>query len=217
MSELLLMVAALYFAQHLLLRLGVNKGKRHANELPERRSFGERTKCSVIVCMRNEEKDVERCLKSLSAIDYPKKLRELQIIDDGSTDDTRARLLAHSKRVTNLRILQSMPTADHLVGKSRALAQALDVATGEVAFITDADCAVPSRWIKQGLAAYQPTTGMAAAVTLLDGPTAWSGCSRSITPILSRSSSAPRIYPFHSVPSATICRSEWQLIARSAA
>ena len=47
-------------------------------------------KFSIIVCAYNEEKVIERCLKSLVKIDFPIDQFEVLIINDGSSDQTKS-------------------------------------------------------------------------------------------------------------------------------
>ncbi len=49
-----------------------------------------RTRISVLVPARNEEKNIGICLESLSRQSYPKELYEVIVIDDHSTDNTAA-------------------------------------------------------------------------------------------------------------------------------
>jgi len=43
---------------------------------------------SVIIPVYNEERDIKKLLDSLMKVDYPKKKKEIIVIDDGSTDRT---------------------------------------------------------------------------------------------------------------------------------
>ncbi len=45
---------------------------------------------SVIVAARNEEDNIQTCLKALSAQEYPAHLWEIIVVDDGSYDRTKA-------------------------------------------------------------------------------------------------------------------------------
>ena len=51
---------------------------------------------SVVVCTYNGGRTLDQCLRSLLALDYPDY--EVIVVDDGSTDDTRA-ILARFPRV----------------------------------------------------------------------------------------------------------------------
>jgi chlorobactene glucosyltransferase len=65
---------------------------------------------SIIVPARNEEKNIERCVRSLLAIDYPDF--ELIVVDDGSADATPnllARLAEHDVRLKVVRLNGKLP------------------------------------------------------------------------------------------------------------
>ncbi|MCK5557685.1 MAG: glycosyltransferase, partial [Candidatus Hydrogenedentes bacterium] len=95
-------------------------------------------KVSVIVAGKDEEDNIEACLRSLAEQDYPNF--EIIVCDDRSADGTGAiidRLAEGDKRIRAVHI-------DHLPdgwkGKNHALQQGSDLATGEYFFFTDADC-----------------------------------------------------------------------------
>lgn len=44
---------------------------------------------SVVIPMRNEAKILKRCLHAIEKLDYPEKLLEVVIVNDGSTDNTK--------------------------------------------------------------------------------------------------------------------------------
>ncbi|MGI4790357.1 MAG: glycosyltransferase family 2 protein [Janthinobacterium lividum] len=89
---------------------------------------------SVLMPVYNEEDTVEQIIESVLAV--PLDL-ELIVVDDGSTDHTRARLhvleAAHNSR---LKIVYAPQNA----GKGAAIRVALSHASGEVVVIQDADC-----------------------------------------------------------------------------
>jgi len=89
---------------------------------------------SVLMPVYNEEDTVERIIREVLAL--PLDL-ELIVVDDGSTDHTRARL--HSLEQAHdphLKIVYAPQNA----GKGAAIRAALAHATGEVVVIQDADC-----------------------------------------------------------------------------
>ena len=95
-------------------------------------------KISVVVAGKDEEDNIEACLRSLAEQDYPNF--EIIACNDRSTDETGAiidRLADENDRIRAVHI-------DHLPdgwkGKNHALQQGSDLATGEFFFFTDADC-----------------------------------------------------------------------------
>ncbi|WP_257872863.1 glycosyltransferase family 2 protein [Hymenobacter sp. J193] len=84
---------------------------------------------SILVAARNEASTIERCLRSLAAMNYPVELLEILIGDDASTDDTMAvvqRFIADKPQFRLLPIRHRLGTAQ---GKSNVLAQLCRAAT----------------------------------------------------------------------------------------
>ncbi len=92
---------------------------------------------SVLVPARNEERTIERCVRSLLQQTYPSF--EVLVLDDESEDRTReilGRLAAGNAR---LRVLSGSPLPRGWVGKCHACAQLAARAQGELLLFTDAD------------------------------------------------------------------------------
>ncbi len=92
---------------------------------------------SIVVPARNEEANLERCLRSLLASRYPDF--EIVVVDDRSTDRTRA--IAEKLAATDHRVIvldgQSLPEGWY--GKPWACWQGYLDAKGDVLLFTDAD------------------------------------------------------------------------------
>jgi GT2 family glycosyltransferase len=91
---------------------------------------------SVVVCTYNGGQTLEQCLNSLLRLNYPDY--EIIVVDDGSTDDTRA-ILARFPGV------RAIHQANH--GLSFARNVGLHHATGEVVAYTDSDCYADPDWL----------------------------------------------------------------------
>jgi len=91
-------------------------------------------KVSILVPAYNEEKTLERTVKSLVNLNYPRNLLEIIIINDGSTDRTGeiANLLARK-----FRIVKALHKKNG--GKASALNFGLKHAKGELIVVMDAD------------------------------------------------------------------------------
>jgi cellulose synthase/poly-beta-1,6-N-acetylglucosamine synthase-like glycosyltransferase len=87
----------------------------------------------------NEVYVVERLVEAVAAIDYPRELLEIQILDD-STDETRqvARRVAERLSARGFEIAY-LPRADRAGYKAGALQAGMAVASGEFLAIFDAD------------------------------------------------------------------------------
>src|SRR5205814_7813928 len=90
---------------------------------------------SVVVCTYNGGRTLDQCLRSLRALNYPD--HEVIVVDDGSTDDTRAIL----GRFPEVRAIHQSNQ-----GLSVARNVGLQAATGSIVAYTDADCLADRDW-----------------------------------------------------------------------
>jgi len=93
---------------------------------------------SVVIPVHNARKTIEKCLKSLSELNYP--AYEVIVVDDGSTDDT-ADLCAAHEWVRLIRLDKG--------GPGRARNAGIEVAKGDLIAVTDGDCVVDREWLKE--------------------------------------------------------------------
>lgn len=94
-------------------------------------------KVSALVPAPNEEANIERCIRSLLSQDYPDF--EVLVLDDESTDQTRAILESLAGSDSRLRVLDGRPLERDWLGKNWACAQLATQAAGGLLFFTDAD------------------------------------------------------------------------------
>ncbi len=121
---------------------------------------------SIIIAARNEEDALPRCLSSIAGLVYPPGLLEVIVVDDGSTDATPEVIRHHARTLPFLRGLSTGPPH----GKVHALTAGIAASTGEILFFTDADCRVPSTWIRDTVRFYdRGEVGMVAGWTQLEG------------------------------------------------
>ncbi len=92
---------------------------------------------SIIVPARNEARQIEQCVRSLLAQDYPHF--EVIVVDDRSHDDTAAIVSRIAAEDSRLRLVCGEPLPPGWVGKPWALHQAAQQARGEWLLFTDAD------------------------------------------------------------------------------
>jgi cellulose synthase/poly-beta-1,6-N-acetylglucosamine synthase-like glycosyltransferase len=115
------------------------------NELPQ-------TFISVIVAARNEEKTLPLLLQALQQQTYPAHLFEAIVVDDFSTDGTRAAVPILSK--PHIKVIQ--PQTDPLhSSKKKAIEAGVKEAKGELLVITDADCLPQKEWLSIMAHCYQ--------------------------------------------------------------
>jgi len=92
---------------------------------------------SVLVPARNEAHNIEACVLSLLNQDYLNF--EVLVLDDHSTDETRALAKRLAERDDRLRILDGRPLPPGWLGKHWACHQLAQAAHGDLLLFTDAD------------------------------------------------------------------------------
>jgi poly-beta-1,6-N-acetyl-D-glucosamine synthase len=91
---------------------------------------------SIIICARNEETHLEACLQSVLKQHYPRERLEVLVVDDASTDQTRAIAL---KVLQESGIAYRVLVNDTQKGKKESIRKAVDVASNEWIVMRDAD------------------------------------------------------------------------------
>src|SRR5579872_2837313 len=92
---------------------------------------------SIILPVRNEEANIDTCVASLLAQDYP--CFDLTIIDDGSTDATPRLLAAWEARDRRVHVHRVDQLPCGWAGKAHALHTGIEMTDGEWVLFTDAD------------------------------------------------------------------------------
>jgi chlorobactene glucosyltransferase len=92
---------------------------------------------SIIVPARNESRQIEQCVRSLLAQDYPHA--EVIVVDDRSEDDTAAIVARIAGEDSRVRLIAGEALPSGWVGKPWALHQGAQHARGEWLLFTDAD------------------------------------------------------------------------------
>ncbi len=92
---------------------------------------------SILVPARNEERNIESCVSSLLAQDYPAK--EVIVLDDDSSDRTASIVEAMAARDRSLTLVRGKPLPPGWIGKNYACHQLSQAARGEWLLFTDAD------------------------------------------------------------------------------
>lgn len=100
---------------------------------------------SIVIPTRNRVALLEKCLQKLLAQDMPAEELEIIVVDDGSTDETSARVcgVAAQSRVA-IRLIK---------GKGRGPAAARNIgwraAKAPIILFTDDDCEPSSKWVRE--------------------------------------------------------------------
>ncbi len=140
MTFYFLVLFGFYFVLLMVLRFGWTKAVRQSNSVQVNKTFF----ISIVVPFRNEEKNIELVLDSISKIDYPASNFEVILVNDHSTDDTIWVAENRSGLFKNLTIVS---LDENKLGKKAALTRGIDLANGEIIVTTDADCLVPINWL----------------------------------------------------------------------
>ena len=95
-------------------------------------------RASILLPVKNEEANLEACLKGLLSQDYPS--REIIVINDHSVDRTAQILSEYTRLYPNqLRVVNAPDTPPGWTGKNWALWQGVPLTQGEWFLFTDAD------------------------------------------------------------------------------
>lgn len=134
---------------YVLLLLTYNYGWWLQKKFSPKVSIPAGTSISVIVAARNEAANIERCIQSIVAQNYPQHLWELIIVDDFSTDKTAE--LVRNTLAANVKLI---PLSDYVKEeeliisfKKKALAIGISQSSGTLIVTTDADCTMSESWL----------------------------------------------------------------------
>lgn len=107
------------------------------------------TRVTVIIPVRNEERNILNILRDLREQTFPHALLEVIVVDDHSTDNTAKVVQDFGWR--NVRVLvlgiDHPQTHPGRANKKYGIQQAVNQATGELMITTDADCHVGANWV----------------------------------------------------------------------
>jgi glycosyltransferase involved in cell wall biosynthesis len=98
---------------------------------------------SVVLPVRNAERDIEACLEAVLGQDYPPHLLELIVVDGNSQDGTRGRVAAYAQRDTRIKLL-SNPAGTIPAG----LNIGIQAASGEIVARVDVRTSLATDYLK---------------------------------------------------------------------
>jgi len=116
----------------------------------------ERPKISVLIALRNEEKNLELLLNGLINQTYPADKFEVILINDHSTDGSEL-VFNQFKNERNLDHFKWLNLDNEIFGKKKAIAKGIEEAVGSYLLFTDADCQMSESWISDMLICQQNT------------------------------------------------------------
>lgn len=114
---------------------------------------------SVIICARNEEKNLEKNLSLILEQDYPDY--EVVVVNDCSSDDSGLVLRGFASRYPHLKVVTLTEHERFKHGKKFAVTIGVKAAKNEHLLFTDADCRPASpNWIRRMQAQYTAGTAI---------------------------------------------------------
>lgn len=125
-----------------------------------------KTKISVIIPARDEEDNIARLLSSIERQNYSKKLYEVIVVDDYSTDET-AKVVKSFVSVRYFHLQEWIDDSFKNSFKKKAITEAIKRATGNLIVTTDADCEVGKNWLLSIAQTYEETNCVAMAAPVI--------------------------------------------------
>jgi len=105
---------------------------------------------SIVIPVRNEERQIERSLRSLALQSYPRF--EIVVFDDQSEDATAAKVEALAREFPGMKLIRaSEPPPLGWNGKTHALARAVEHTSGDWLFFSDADTEHKPNSLRDGM------------------------------------------------------------------
>ncbi|MDP2939181.1 MAG: PqqD family peptide modification chaperone [Candidatus Omnitrophota bacterium] len=108
---------------------------------------------SIIVTVYNGAKTLSNCLDSLIRLDFPQENREIIVVDNNSTDNTKE-------------IISQYPVKyvfEPIRGRGRARNAGIRVSLGKYIAFTDADCIADRNWLKELIKGFEVADIVACA------------------------------------------------------
>lgn len=104
---------------------------------------------SIIIAARDEENNIENCIRSIIHQTYPENKYEIIIVDDHSIDKTVSVIKSFEKESVHVISLADY-TGDKILNsyKKKSIETAMQFAKGELIVTTDADCVAPKKWLE---------------------------------------------------------------------
>ncbi len=102
-------------------------------------------KISIIISLKNEEKNVFSLMNSLTSLNYREEHFEVIFVDDNSTDATYTKLKEATEQIKNFNVIKA--TEKELPAKKGALTIGIANSKFDYIAITDGDCSPEEDWL----------------------------------------------------------------------
>ncbi len=127
---------------------------------------------AVLVPARDEAANIEACVTSLLAQQYPDFA--VWVLDDNSTDGTAEILAQLAQRYPRLHVVRGAPLSAGWLGKPWACHQLAQLADGELFLFTDADTRHHPATLREAVNALQATRSDLLSATVREEAVTWS-------------------------------------------
>lgn len=142
MISILLLLFGAYFICILVLMFGFFKVPKFHSKM-----VTPITRFSIVIPFRNESKNLDSLLASISDLKYPSHLFEIIFVNDFSKDNSEEIILkAKVASSFSMQLLQNKRISK--APKKEAISEAINNATYEWILTTDADCELPKKWLQ---------------------------------------------------------------------
>lgn len=153
-----LFYVVLYPVAMIILNIGFTKSPYKAKKIISDKDL---PIVSVLLCAKNEEKNISETIEALLKLDYPREKTHFIIVNDDSTDSTGSLIEKYAKLDARILMMNTgdMP-ASPLIAKARAIDWGMTQTKGEWVFFTDADTIVAPSWLRSMLQNAGDETGI---------------------------------------------------------
>ncbi len=140
---ILILVTVVYVCSIVWIAIGFNSSRKRVPQ--PKKDSNSINKISVIIPVRNEEKNILLCLESFKKQDYNTENVEVIIVNDHSTDKTQE-LITGFISTNNLNI--NLLSLTDKTSKKEALKWGIEKSNYSIIATTDADCVLHENWLK---------------------------------------------------------------------
>jgi cellulose synthase/poly-beta-1,6-N-acetylglucosamine synthase-like glycosyltransferase len=119
-------------------------------------TFINKTHTAIIICARNEESTIEKCISGIASQNFDKELLEIIMVNDGSTDNTKT-IAENSLKASGIKFqLINNPQS---IGKKKSITSAIEICNADLIICRDADTYTQNEnWLKT-IVSFHETSG----------------------------------------------------------